>query len=127
VMNPESSPLPSQVPACKDPADLKLSPAKEVFLLACQSDNEVIVYDSKSLSPIGSDRIETGPFGRGPVRIWFDRRSERKNRAYISYFLDGSIGVMDINLTNGQHVATMVDRIFTSGPAWREGGSDECK
>ncbi len=112
----------SQVPLCEKPSDIKIAPNKKTLLVSCAKNDEILAFNTSDLMLVARDSDTAVPFGRGPVRILFDS-APGNQRAFVSYSLDGSIGIFEIddNLVNKNRLKT-IGRIFEQGPHNHSGG-----
>ncbi len=113
-----------QAPLCEKPNDIRIAPNQKTLLVTCAQNNEVLAFNASDLELVGRDSDSGVPYGLGPVRILFDERDKNKpiQRAYVSYALDGTIGVFEVdNSSNGQRLKA-VGRIFAPAPFNHPGG-----
>ena len=80
----------------------------ERALLTCFSDDSLVSYDPVTLAELDSLLF----FGRGPYDV-----VTQGSRAYVSYFLDDSVGVIDMVDDEGRLQLTARGRIGTPRPA----------
>lgn len=92
---------------CHYPIDITVS--EDLVYVACFTE-AVTAYDRRTLA----EKYVNRDFGRGPVKLLFDNRAGI-SRLYVSYFLDGTIGILDPELTP-------IGRIFKAIPENMDGG-----
>lgn len=94
--------------SCRYPIDIIAS--KDLVYVACFSE-AVTAYDSATLNEKYVNRFG----GRGPVKLMLDERHD-KNRLYVAYYSDSSVGVFDLNLN-------WIGRLFEQLPEYENGGA----
>ena len=105
-----------QVSSCEGPAAVSVAPNGQAVLVVCERSHDVVSYRPDSFAPLSLVRNS----GRSPVRIWFDTRGDKKDRFYVSYFFDGSIGVFELD-ANGK--INPLGRIFPQSAPNHKGGT----
>jgi hypothetical protein len=111
-----------QAPLCEKANDIRVAPNKNTLLVSCAQNSEILAFNtSNDLTLVGRDSDNATPFGRGPVRILFDKNNTK--RAFVSYALDGSIGIFEIkdDPINTNRLQA-ISRIFNQAPFNHPGG-----
>ncbi len=111
--------LAGSVGTCDDPIRITVSefedgagvPMTRAFL-TCFGDDSVVAYDPVTLTELDSLRF----FGFGPYDV-----VTHGQRAYVSYFLDDTIGVVDLVDDDGRAKLTPRGRIGTPKPTTEDG------
>jgi hypothetical protein len=86
-------------------------------IVTCFAADAVVGHDPLSLHETDAARY----FGDGPFDVVIDARPDRGPKAYVSYFLDDSIGVFDLVDENGDVRLTPKGRIGTARPPREDG------
>ncbi len=99
---------------CDIPEGLFVSSQFEKIFVSCFGKGQSAVASFNPETLVAEAFNQT--FGRGPFDILIDERLNSKPRLYVSYFLDGTIGVFDAVSLNP------LARIFSQSPLNQEGG-----
>ena len=113
-----------QAPLCEKANDIRVAPKQKTLLVSCAQNSEILAFDTSDLMLVGRDmniKDPASPQGRGPVHILFDGDSENQ-RAFVSYALDGSIGIFEVDDNKGKKRLNTVGRIFNQAPFNHPGG-----
>ena len=112
------------VPTCRNPTsiapfqltDVSSSDASDFILVACYSDDSLMLYDAQSLTQLGAVRH----FGRGPFDIAINHHVSPPE-AYVSYFLDNSVGVFSLQDSSGAPALKPKGRLGQASPKPEDG------
>lgn len=112
------------VPTCRNPtsvASFQLdqegeSSPSDFILVACYSDHSVMLYDATSLTQLGAAKF----FGRGPFDIAVNHHVTPAE-AYVSYFLDNSVGVFSLQDSDGAPALIPKGRLGEASPKPEDG------
>lgn len=109
---------PKSKETCSFPLKVAYAPSTDLLYVTCFEKRTILGIDPLSLEPV----LSNFNFGHGPFELLVDESDPSTPLLYVSFYLDGSIGVYTLMNEDGEATLTPALRIFTQGPANHEGG-----